>query len=160
MIRRLLPLVLLLLAIATPTYAQRASSAPRHERNRISAEEVRGSTVTDAYQLVQSLRSVWFTRREARLSTRMRPSPRRDPEGVLPQADQSPAQNAPTDEDRDGLIVLLDVELLGGRESLREIPVNRIASVEFLTPEQAQLRYDRRARDGAIVVHTLGAGDR
>ena len=160
MIRRLLPLVLLLLAITTPMHAQRVSAAPRHERNRISAEEVRGSTATDAYQLVQSLRSMWLSRREARLSTRPRPAPRRDPEGVLPQADQSPAQNTPTDEDRDGLIVLLDVELLGGRESLREIPVNRIASVEFLTPEQAQLRYDRRARDGAIVVHTLGVGDR
>lgn len=159
MIRRLLPLVLLL-AIPAPAHAQRASAAPRHERNRISAEEVRGSTATDAYQLVQSLRSMWFTRREARLSTKFRPSPRRDPEGVLPQADQSPAQNTPTDEGRDGLIVLLDVALLGGRESLREIPVNRIASVEFLTPEQAQLRYDRRTRDGAIVVHTLGVGDR
>jgi hypothetical protein len=159
MIRRLLPLVLLL-AIATPTYAQRATSAPRHERNRISADEVRGSTATDAYQLVQSLRSMWFTRREARLSVRPGPAARRDPEGPLPQPTQSAAQSAPTDEDRDGLIVLLDVELLGGRESLREIPINRIASVEFLTPEQAQLRYDRRARDGAIVVHTVGAGDR
>lgn len=139
-------------------HAQRASATPRHERNRISAEEVRGSTATDAYQLVQSLRSAWFMRREARLSTKFRPSPRRDPEGVLPQVDRSPVQNALTDQDRDGLIVLLDVELLGGRESLREIPIDRIASVEFLTPEQAQLRYDRRARRGDRRAHTRGGG--
>lgn len=161
MIRRLLPFVLLL-AIAAPAHAQRATSAPRPERNRISAEEVRASTATDAYQLVQSLRSMWFTRREARLATRLGPAPRRDPEGMIAESGPQGAESTPNDVPgaNDGLIVLLDVALLGGRESLREIPINRIASVEFLTPEQARLRYDRRARDGAIVVHTLGAGDR
>jgi hypothetical protein len=64
------------------------------------------------------------------------------------------------EEGASGVIVLLDGALLGGRESLREIPLNRVNSVEFLTPEQARMRYDRRTRDGAIVVHTLGAGDR
>ncbi|MFL5385607.1 MAG: hypothetical protein ACJ8GN_24065 [Longimicrobiaceae bacterium] len=161
MIRRLPPL-LLLAALAAPAHAQRVTAVPRQERNRISAEEVQRSTATDAYQLVQSLRSVWLSRREARLRTTPGPPVRRDPEGPIAQATSPAVQAAQANEAEgaDGLIVLLDAALLGGPESLREIPVNRIAFVEFLTPEQARLRYDRRARDGAIVVHTLGAGDR
>ena len=162
MIRRLLPFGLILAAIAAPAHAQHAASAPRQDRNRISAEEVQRSTATDAYQLVQSLRSIWLARREARMSTQSGPAPRRDVEGLNDNVGSRAVQTLPTDEPEGagGLIVLLDSELLGGRDSLREIPINRIAFVEFLTPQQAQLRYDRRTRDGAIVVHTLGAGER
>lgn len=161
MIRCLLPL-LLVAALASPAHAQHAAPAPRQERNRISAEEVRRSTATDAYQLVQSLRSIWLARHEARLRTPPGPPVRRDPEGPIAQPTSPAVQAAQADEpeEADGLIVLLDAALLGGRESLREIPIDRIDFVEFLTPEQARMRYDRRARDGAIVVHTLGTGDR
>jgi len=158
--RRVLPLVLLA-ALAGPLHAQRAQ-APAYERDRISREEVRGSTATDAYQLVQSLRSFWFTRREARLATRLPATPKRDVEGLVdgmnahtPQADPPEEAEGP-----DGLIVFLDRTLLGGPESLREIPLNRVLSVEFLSSAQAGARYGRRSRDGAIVVHTLGTGDR
>src|SRR4051794_26330346 len=121
MARRLLPLVLLA-ALAGPAHAQRATSPPR---NRISAEEVRRSTATDAYQLVQSLRSMWLARREARLGTRLGPAPRRDPEGPIAQESSPAVQAAPRDEGEgaDGLVVLLDAEFLGGRDSPREIPV-------------------------------------
>src|SRR5215213_7903328 len=160
MTRHLLPL-LLLAALAGPLHAQRPPAAA-HERDRISPEEVRGSTAADAFQLVQSLRSFWFARREGRLATRLAPSPRRDPEGPLAQESSPAVQNAPRDEGEgaDGLIVLLDGTLLGGRESLREIPIDRVLSVDFLSPEQARTRLGRRARDGAIVVHTRGGADR
>ena len=164
MLRRTLPLLLLfLVALAGPAHAQGAAPrAAAHARDRISPEEVRGSTATDAFQLVQSLRSIWLARREARLKTPAAPRARRDVEGLIdgvhagaPEGPSSGEAEEPT-----GLIVLLNTALLGGRESLREIPINQIESVEFLSPEQARRRYNRRARDGAIVVHTLGAGAR
>ena len=164
MLRRTLPLLLLfLVARAGPAHAQGAAPrAAAHARDRISPEEVRGSTATDAFQLVQSLRSIWLARREARLKTPAAPPARRDVEGLIdgvhagaPEGPSSGEAEEPT-----GLIVLLDTALLGGRESLREIPINQIESVEFLSPEQARRRYNRPTRDGAIVVHTLGAGAR
>lgn len=160
MIRRMLPLALLL-ALAGPAHAQRVTAAG-HDRNRISPEEVRASTATDAYQLVQSLRSMWLSRREARLSTPFAAPPRRDPEGPIAQEAPSAVQASSSQDtgEASGLIVILDQALLGGRDALHEIPLNRVQSVEFLTPEQARMRYNRRARDGAIVVHTLGEGDR
>jgi hypothetical protein len=161
--QRLLPLVVMLLvALAGPLHAQRATPAATPARDEISQGEVRRSTATDAFQLVQSLRSIWLTRREARLSTPAGPTIRRDAEGLIDEVTAVGPQAAPSEEVEGptGLIVLLDRALLGGRETLREIPINRIESVEFLSPEQARLRYSRRARDGAIVVHTLGAGPR
>jgi len=160
MIRRVLPFVLLA-ALAGPLHAQRTPAA-RHERDRISPEEVRGSTATDAYQLVQSLRSIWLMRHEGRLATRFAPTPKRDAEGLVDEVSaHTPQAGSPEEaEGPDGLIVLLDRALLGGPESLREIPINRVQSVEFLSPEQARARYGRRTRDGAVVVHTPGGSDR
>jgi hypothetical protein len=157
MIRRVLPLVLLLV-LAGPLHAQRAA-APAHDRDRISPEEVQRSTATDAYQLVQSLRSFWFTRREARLATRLPATPKRDAEGLVDGMNShTPEAGTPEEaEGPDGLIVILDRTLLGGPEALREIPINRVLSVEFLSSAQASSRYGRRSRDGAIVVHTLGS---
>ena len=154
MIRRVLPL-LLVLATAGAAHGQRTG-----DRDRISSEEVRSSTATDAYQLVQSLRSIWFTRHEDRLRVAAQPVVKRDAEGLIDEVTAHPVQESSHEEVEgpEGIIVLLDNALLGGRESLREIPVNRIESVEFLSPEKARMRYDRRARDGAIVVHTLDAG--
>jgi len=159
--RLTLPL-LLLAALAGPAHAQGAPAAAAHARDRISLEEVRRSTATDAFQLVQSLRSIWLARREARLATPPGPPARRDVEGLIDGVKASEPQGVSAEEAEGptGLIVLLDTALLGGRESLREIPINQIESVEFLSPEQARRRYNRRARDGAIVVHTLGAGAR
>jgi hypothetical protein len=80
MIQRLLPIALLVV-LAGRASAQRVSStAP--ERDRISQDEVRRSTDTDAYPLVPSLRSIWCTRREARLAAPFAP-PRRDAEGLI-----------------------------------------------------------------------------
>jgi hypothetical protein len=145
-----------LLVFAAPARAQQPAPA----RDRISAEELRGSTATDAYQLVVSLRSMWLTRHEDRLRAPSRPPVHRDAEGYIESVrEPHPQASHPDDvESADGLIVVMDGTLLGGRDALREIPIDRIGSVEYLSPEQARLRLSRRARDGAIVVHTLAAG--
>jgi hypothetical protein len=120
-----------LLAAQSGAPTTRAEHGAHRNRDRIDHEEVVRSTATDAYQLVQSLRGMWFNRHEARLNT-----------------------EATSSEGNEGLVVLLDNALLGGKDALHEIPMVQIYSVEFLTASQLHQRYDRNARDGGIVVHT------
>jgi hypothetical protein len=150
-----------LLVLAAPLQAQQSAPgrAGVSERNLISPAEVRASTASDAYQLVRSLRSFWLSRREARLATTPSPPPRNDPEG--PVAESEPRATQPVRVEADpmgGLVVILDTALLGGVEALREIPLNTVEAVEFLSPEQARLRHGRQVRDGAIVVRTRTSG--
>jgi hypothetical protein len=154
-------LVLTLLALAASRAdAQRTHSAASR-RDRISPEEVQRSTATDAFQLVQSLRPQWLSQNEVRLATAPVPPPRQDPEGPIAEASSRAVQaQAPQAEAGDfGVIIVLDNALLGGREELRGISLNRVRSLEFLPPARASLRFGRRARDGAIVVHTLAEPD-
>jgi hypothetical protein len=50
-------------------------------------------------------------------------------------------------------MVIVDGARLGGPDVLREIRVEQIESLEFVSSEQARLRFGRTAPAGAIVIH-------
>jgi hypothetical protein len=142
--KKLLILAALLLAVdVVPAQLQAqttpaATARPRRQRDRISHDEVVQSSATTAYDLVQGLRPMWFNRSQGRLTN---------------------APSSPGDEASQGLIIILDTSVLGGKESLREVAIGQVYSVEFLTPAQAHMRYDRNSRDGAIVIHATAESD-
>lgn len=124
-------------APAAPTQGAATSQRPaRHNRNRIEQDEIAASHASNAYELVQSLRSSWLNRHRPTLTTV-------GGNGMLPD-----------------LIVIMDGSEIGTNgDALRQVNVTGVFSVEYLTPAELYSRYDRNARDGAVVVHTTPNDD-
>ncbi|MGD8360688.1 MAG: hypothetical protein PVJ04_04600 [Gemmatimonadota bacterium] len=97
----------------------------RHDQRVLTAEEIEGSGFNDAFSVVQALRPHW-------LSTR-----------------GTSSINQPQ-----FIKVYLDNNLLGGTESLRTIPVNTIARMEYLDGLEASNRWGLDHGLGAIMVTT------
>jgi hypothetical protein len=111
----------------------------RPQRDRISHDEVAGSQALTAFDLVQSLRPMWFNRTRQGMT--------------------AGSTGTPMDERSEPLIVIMGTAVLGGKEALRDVPIGQVYSLEFLSPSQAHMRYDRMPRDGAIVIHQTAASD-
>jgi hypothetical protein len=88
-------------------------------------DEIRGSGSATAYDVVESLRPMWLTKRGT--------------------------QSFFFDKD---VIVYLDAARLGDRTALREIPAMTVASMRFLDAKDANFRYGQGHPYGAIVVST------
>ena len=97
-------------------------------REVITAAEIVASQVTDVYQAVTQLRPE-FLRRHA--------------------ASSIPMIAAPTVE------VYLDDLPLGGADSLRQIPLDRVRLIRYLSPVEADLRWGGNHVAGVILVTTL-----
>ena len=113
-------------ATSSETVALRTSPA----RNVITATEIVRSRVSDVYQAVTQLRPDFLRRRSASMAT-LTPS----------------RSNA--------VVVYLDEMPLGGEETLRSIPLERVRVIRFLSPFDADLRWGGSHPAGAILVTTM-----
>ena len=142
-----------LAAFALPA-AGHAQAAPpasserpvRRNRDRIEHEEVAASRAVNAYDLVQGSRSNWLSRHRLGFG-----SAAGSTSESLPSVDGA---NSGGD-----LIVLMDGALLGSIDALKQISLNQVWSVEFLSPSATRQRFDRATRDGAIVVYSSADTD-
>lgn len=101
----------------------------RGARDVITAAEIVASHVTDVYQAVAHLRPEFLRRRSSRPVTPAAPS--------------------------SGIAIYLDDLPVGGEESLRFIPLERVRLIQLLSPADADLRFGRSHPAGAILVTTL-----
>jgi hypothetical protein len=131
---RFLAMVAVLAAAAGSAAAQDSTTAPprpaRRLANEISAEQLRGSDAPSAYELVRSLHPNWL-RPRARVEVMDG-----NVEALIP--------------------VYVDGTRLGGVDVLRGLMPGGLASIRFLDPSSAQLRYGSGHLNGAIVVTTRG----
>ena len=115
-------------ATSSENLALRTSPA----RNVITATEIVRSRVSDVYQAVTQLRPDFLRRRPSSTATLMQSR-----------------SNA--------VVVYLDEMPLGGEESLRSIPLERVRVIRFLSPFDADLRWGGSHPAGAILVTTMKA---
>lgn len=123
---RLLAAVIVLVAAACSAASQNNRSAPA-DRSVLTAEQIRGTSHSDAYSLVTALRPNW-------LRTRGSPS---GSQGGL------------------SVRVYLDGSLMGGPDHLRQITTRSISSIRYLDGNEATQRWGMNHGLGAIVVTTL-----
>lgn len=94
----------------------------------LTATEIVASHVTDVYQAVSQLRPDFLRRRQTR--TVLTPSP-------------------------SGVAIYLDDLALGGAETLRQIPLDRVRLIRYYRPFDADLRWGGSHPGGAILVTTM-----
>ena len=111
------------------TNAERMSLRTTPARNVLTAAEIVASKVSDAYQAVTQLRPDFLRRRSnAATLTPLRPN---------------------------AITVYLDELPFGNVESLRQIPLERVRIIRYLTPFDAELRWGGSHPTGAILVSTM-----
>lgn len=107
----------------------RQDGEPRSSLNLITAEQIEETRATNAYELVERLRSRWL-RTQGR--TQLRPGATEEFE----------------------VQVYLDDVRLGGVDRLREIPSGDVAHVRYFPPTEASARYGFDHGAGVIAVST------
>ena len=123
---RLVPLALLLFVMAAcASSGPGTRTAGRRDTRVLSAEEIRGASASNMYDVIRSHRPEWLIKR-GQTSINM--------EGDI--------------------VVYVDNVALGGPESLRSIDVQSVQSARFLNASEAQMRYGVGHMHGAIVVVT------
>ena len=122
-----IPAIAILALLGAGCNASTGPRAPRANVNVITAEEIAGAHLSDAYSLVQNLRPNWLrVRGTSTLSV---------PEVVR---------------------VYLDGSLLGGTDYLRQIATHSIHSLQYLSGVDATQRFGLDHGAGAILVSTRG----
>ena len=150
-----LALPLAIFAIADVAHAQSeptqgtAQRAARRSRDRIEHDEITNSRADNAYDLIQGTRSIWLNRHRPSIGGGGTTGTAVNDEGGRNQAEGN----------KDDLIVMVDGNLYGDRESLKQISIAQVWSVEFVSPAQARLKFNRQTRDGAIVIYTSADND-
>lgn len=122
---------LIVLGLATSACAAASSTTrPVYSASRevITAAEIVASRVTDVYQAVLQLRPEYLRRRSMPTI-----APYRGPE----------------------VTVFLDDIEFGNAQSMRNIPLERVRVIRYLTPSEAALRWPGQHAGGVIHVRTL-----
>jgi hypothetical protein len=117
--------VLLFVTAACASSGPGARTAGRRDTRVLSAEEIRGASASNMYDVIRSHRPEWLIKR-GQTSINM--------EGDI--------------------VIYVDNVALGGPESLRSIDVQSVQSARFLSASEAQMRYGVGHMHGAIVVVT------
>ena len=122
---------LTVMACAAATTTSRPSSGfvAGVGREVLTAAEIVASRVTDVYQAVLQLRPEFLRRRPVAMPL-------------------SPFGNAP-------IAVYLDEMPYGSAESLRQIPLDRVRLIRYISPTEANLKYGGSHPTGAILVTTI-----
>ncbi len=121
---------------------------PRASRNILTLDEIRGSTVSDAYDLIQSLRKDW-------LVTRGTNSWSETARGTLQGSPAAPSGTIVPG--RDQIIVYLDDTRIGGVDALHDVSASLLTRAEFLDGRQATFRFGSGHAHGAILLFTGNA---
>lgn len=114
---------------AATTSSSRSTGIAGMGRDVLTAAEIVASRVTDVYQAVMQLRPEFLRRR--------------------PMAQPMTSFQSP------GLSVYLDDMPYGSAESLRQIPLDRVRLIRYLSAAEANLKFGGSHPSGAIVVTTL-----
>lgn len=133
-----------LVCAATSLSAQNPGNAKKSS-TMIVFEEVRASSETNAYDLVQALRPRWLrenNKETIRTKKIERPSGNRGEREIA------------TVSDEPDILIYLDNTKFGALESLRDISVAGVGSLEFLSPAKATMRWGSGHTKGVIVVHS------
>ena len=121
---------------AQPALAQQQPKKIRHQRNRISAEEIATRPgEANAYDLIRSLRPAWF-------NTRGVASGNLSGNGIGGVTDHA------------GIAVFVDGVKMGGLSQLRSIQADRIQEMRLLSASDATMKYGTGNPAGAIEVAT------
>jgi hypothetical protein len=123
--RRLIPILVLLSACAS---AGSPSSAPP-DRNRITTDEIRASTVNNAFDLVRQLRPRWLSER-----------------GKMSFRTSNP------------VMLYVDDNRAGSASRLTEYALNDIAELRYLDAMSATQRFGIGHRAGAILLYLRRGG--
>jgi hypothetical protein len=119
-------LLLMLADCARPHSTSLAGhSSPPANRTVLLLDEIRASGSATAYDVVETLRPMWFMKRGT--------------------------QSFFFDKD---VVVYLDAARLGDRTALREIPAMTVGSMRFLDAKDANFRFGQGHPYGAIIVST------
>ena len=115
-----------------------------NNRNVITRAEIQSSGATNAYDLVQSLRSEWLRERGV---NRWAESDRGEAAGMRnPRVAVEPGE--PT------IIAYLNANRLGGVEELRDLPIDDLQRLEWVPPQTAAVRYGSGHAHGVIQLST------
>jgi hypothetical protein len=95
----------------------------------ITEDEVRASTASNLYEMLQALRPHWLRNR-------------------------GPTGNTDVNLDQQGVRVYVERGLVGDLNALRQITTREVTTVEFLDAAAATYRLGQGNPSGAIVVHT------
>jgi hypothetical protein len=123
----------------TDAYQGRVAPPPASRASVITEEEVRASTATNLYQLVQALRPLWL---------------RRDGRGGQTNSDKPDDPSVAISAVAGGVKVYVERGVVGDIFALRQIAVTDVTSLEFLDAAAATYRLGPGNPAGAIIVHT------
>jgi hypothetical protein len=119
-------LVALALLAGCATGGEERERAPRQQQNLLTEAQIHAGTYQTAFEVVQSLRPSWL-RERARSVT--------NPQGAE-------------------VAVYLDGVRLGGTGALRQVRVQNISTMQFMTPSDATTRFGTGHAGGAILILT------
>src|SRR5262245_53578380 len=124
---RVFPLLLLAALGCASASASKSSDQPREDRNRITAAQLEKITANNAYDAVRLLHPEWMEVR-----------------GINSTSNPVPVTAA----------VFIDGSRMGDLESLRNVQLNGISEIKYLTAAEASNRYGMGLARGAIEVIT------
>jgi hypothetical protein len=145
---------LLVLASALLLTACASNAGPgrvRGNQNVISAEEIAASGALTALQLVQSLRPEWLRTRGIQSLSESTHTIGREGNNAAPVSNGDSRITIPN-AGRPQILVYLGQARLGDTSSLEQVMAVDVASIQFLGPQQATLRYGSDHTHGAIVI--------
>lgn len=128
-------------AMACASGGSGSAATPSRDRNLIAMDEIKRASAANAYDLVRSARPNW-------LNVRGENSFRETPRGS---ASGSNVQVVPG---IDMLVVYLDNARLGGVETLRQVPVASLTSLQYFDAKAATHKWGSGHTHGAILVST------
>ena len=131
----------------TALSAQNARTPTKRNSNQILLEEIQAARATSVYDLIESLRPQWLRMTE-RQTIRTQSVDIADPRGrrgtVTLQTMDEPE-----------IIVYVNNTKAGTVETLRDLPVTNVSSVELVSPATATMRWGSGHTHGAIVVRSI-----
>ena len=127
--RKMIVLAAAALTFSACSSATTSGGSPNERRSNITAEEIKqvSNPGWSAYDLISKVRPEWLRARNAQTL--------REPDPIYP------------------IIYLDDIEN-GDIESLKDITISRVASVQFITPYETTARFGQTYAGGAIMVRT------
>lgn len=142
-----------LLAIALLAGCASAAGAGgvRSSSSIITREEITTSGAQNAYQLVQSLRPEWLRTRGIQSLSESTHTVGRGGNNAAPTANGDARVTIPN-AGRPQVSAYLGQARLGEAQALEQIMAVDVESIQFLSPQQATLRYGANHTHGAIVV--------
>ncbi len=149
-VRLLVILCAVLVGACAP--AANGSGAVRASSNLITAEEIATSGAHTAYGLVQSLRPQWLRSRGIQSLSESTHTVGRGGSSGAPVANSGDSRVTIPNAGRPQVMAYLDRAQLGDPRALDQIMAVDVASIEFLSPAQATLRFGANHTHGAIVV--------